>query len=136
MSEAATIEKASLGGHALAAEWLGIPGALGGRDRLRDLITKASPTRAQHIALVVVLAAIEARTGVQTWRRSGCESRYLNALESWGYTLSPVERIARGEKPTASQPGANTPAPTKVSATAAKVPTTKNLPKAKATSAA
>lgn len=101
-----SLQTASTEGHPLATGWLGTPGTLGGRDRIRDLIAKASPARAQHVTLILVLAAIEARTGVQTWRRSGGERRYLTALEFWGYTLSPVEQIARGPKPEPS-PTAN-----------------------------
>lgn len=136
VTESAALEKAAIGGHALATEWLGLDGTLGGRDRLRDLIAKASPARAQHIALVVILAAIEERTGVHTWRRPGSEAGYLGALESWGYALSPVEQIARGEKPTAdAKPGARaTAAPKKPSTTTAK-PSVKKDPE-KATAAA
>jgi ParB family transcriptional regulator, chromosome partitioning protein len=64
-----------------------------------DLIAKAAPSRAQHIALVLALAAREAETGVQTWRRESAERAYLSALESWGYTFSDVEQIARGGAP-------------------------------------
>ncbi|MCF4123014.1 ParB N-terminal domain-containing protein [Antribacter sp. KLBMP9083] len=123
-----SLESASTEGHPLAAGWLGIPGTLGGRDRIRDLIAKAGPARAQHITLVLVLAAIEARTGVQTWRRTGAERRYLTALESWGYTLSPVEQIARGEQPQPEPgPTANRPAP-RTNATRAKATAPKNAP--------
>ncbi|WP_125778262.1 ParB/RepB/Spo0J family partition protein [Antribacter gilvus] len=92
------LDKAGNTGHALAAEWLGTTSQLGTGNRvaLRDLITKATPARAQHIALVLVLAAIEARTSTHTWRHPGNEARYLTALETWGYTLSDVEQIARG----------------------------------------
>lgn len=104
VTEASTIEKAALSGHPLAAEWLGVGGPAGGREKIRALIAKASPARAQHLALVVVLAAIESRTGVQTWRKSGQEATYLGAIESWGYSLSPVEQIARGPKPEPATP--------------------------------
>ncbi|GAA4706740.1 chromosome partitioning protein, ParB family [Promicromonospora umidemergens] len=93
-----SIEKASLGAHGLACEWLGLrtTGGWGSRQALSDLIAKATSARALHIALVLALAAIEERTGLHTWRRSGSESRYLRALEAWGYNLSDVEQIARG----------------------------------------
>jgi ParB family chromosome partitioning protein len=93
-----SIEKASLGAHGLACEWLGLKttGGWGSRQALSDLIAKAIPARALHIALVMALAAIEERTGLHTWRRPGNESRYLLALEAWGYNLSDVEQIARG----------------------------------------
>jgi ParB family chromosome partitioning protein len=93
-----SIEKASLGAHGLACEWLGVKttDGWGSRQALSDLIAKATPARALHIALVMALAAIEERTGLHTWRRPGHESRYLRALEAWGYNLSDVEEIARG----------------------------------------
>ncbi|PUB20846.1 ParB family chromosome partitioning protein [Promicromonospora sp. AC04] len=93
-----SIEKASLGAHGLACEWLGLKttGGWGSRQALTDLIAKATPAHALHIALVLALAAIEERTGLHTWRKPGNESRYLRALEAWGYNLSDVEQIARG----------------------------------------
>lgn len=89
------------GGHAdgisLAGEWLGIkPEGWGGcRDGIRRMIAKASPGRAQHIGLVVILAAMEKGTGTHTWRNA-TGKRYLRALKEWGYTLSEVEQIAAG----------------------------------------
>lgn len=134
VSDTHSLESASTEGHPLAAGWLGTlgtpgtPGTLGGRDRIRDLIAKASPARAQHITLVLVLAAIEARTGVQAWRRPGAERRYLTALESWGYALSPVEQIARGEQPQPDpRPTTNPPAP-RTNTTTAKATAPKNAP--------
>src|SRR5690606_5072732 len=98
-----TLRRAGERGHKLASEWLGIKTEASpyptGRG-LSDLIAKAAPSRAQHIALVLALAAREAETGVQTWRREGTECDYLSALETWGYTLSDVEQIARGQAPT------------------------------------
>ncbi|MFD2796435.1 ParB/RepB/Spo0J family partition protein [Promicromonospora vindobonensis] len=127
VTEASAIEKTALSGHALAAEWLGVGGTFGGRDKVRDLIAKASPARAQQIGLVVVLAAIEDRTGVQTWRKAGREAAYLGALESWGYTLSPVEQIARGPKHEPAAPSV----PAKANTTArAKFDNAKPAPKA------
>ncbi|GAA1874257.1 ParB/RepB/Spo0J family partition protein [Myceligenerans crystallogenes] len=124
VADAGIIEKAANSGHSLAAEWLGVGGTYGGRDKIRALIAKASPARAQHIALVVVLAAIEDRTGVHTWRRAGTEANYLSALEAWGYDLAPVEQIARGPKPTPKTATAKTN-----SATTAKAGNTKPAPK-------
>ncbi|WP_454859657.1 ParB N-terminal domain-containing protein [Promicromonospora soli] len=97
-ADALSIEKASLGAHGLACEWLGLKttGGWGSRQALTDLIAKVTPARALHIALVLALAAVEERTGLHTWRRPGTESRYLRALEGWGYNLSDVEQIARG----------------------------------------
>ncbi|QUC01875.1 MULTISPECIES: ParB/RepB/Spo0J family partition protein [Cellulosimicrobium] len=102
-TETHTLRRAGERGHTLASEWLGIKTETSpyptGRG-LADLIAKATPSRAQHIALVLALAAREAETGVQTWRREGAEQTYLSALETWGYTLSDVEQIARGQAPT------------------------------------
>jgi ParB family chromosome partitioning protein len=122
VSEAYSIEKASQSVHDLAREWLGLStgNRLGGRQALTDLIAKSSPARALHISLVLALAAIEARTGVHTWRRAGYESRYLRALESWGYNLSDVEQIARGPQ--------ETPAARTKQTTAKAAPTTNAAP--------
>lgn len=63
-------------------------------DPLTDAIAKASPARAQHIALVLILATIEHRTGVHTWRNPSPESRaYFTALATWCYGLSDVEYV-------------------------------------------
>jgi ParB family chromosome partitioning protein len=126
VTDGESIQKAYYDGHALAAGWLGATGPIGGRDKIRALLAKASPARALHIALVVAVAAIEARTGIQTWRKPGGEARYLTALESWGYALSPVEQIARGPQPKA-RPTMNPPAP-RENVIKAKVSATKNAP--------
>lgn len=47
--------------------------------------------------------AAQERIDKFTWRGPGKEARYFNALEAWGYTLAPVEEIARGEKPKAAE---------------------------------
>lgn len=61
-------------------------------------LVEATPTRAGHVTLAVVLAAREARAeDVDGWRRpSPIVTSYLIQLEAWGYKLSPVERIAAG----------------------------------------
>ncbi|MFI8528391.1 ParB N-terminal domain-containing protein [Promicromonospora sukumoe] len=106
MVDASSIETASHSAHGLACEWLGLKtiNGRGSRQALADLIGKLSPARALHISLVLALAAIEDRTGVHTWRRAGNESRYLRALEAWGYNLSDVEQIARGPQETPAPP--------------------------------
>ena len=99
-SETAMLDKqGTQNGHRLAATWLGVDsgGGYGARSSIADALAKATPARGQHIALVLVLAAYEARTGTHTWRREGGERDYLAALEAWGYTLSDVEQIARGK---------------------------------------
>lgn len=53
------------------------------------------PTKAAHVILAVALAGVEATTGRSSWRYPDTNvARYLQALADWGYTLSPVERIA------------------------------------------
>lgn len=53
------------------------------------------PTRALHVALAVTLGGIEETTDRWTWRNPNpVKARYLNTIAAWGYTLSPVERIA------------------------------------------
>ncbi|MBE9924822.1 ParB N-terminal domain-containing protein [Cellulosimicrobium cellulans] len=89
--------------HELAAQWLGIKAATStyrGRSQgIAQAAEKATAGRAQHIALVLCLAACETGTGVQSWRREGALAEYLGALESWGYPLSDIEKIARGKAP-------------------------------------
>jgi ParB family chromosome partitioning protein len=59
--------------HRLARALLGLPEHVGyGQpDPLADLVTTAVPAPAQHIALVLALAAIEDGTGTHTWRNPG-----------------------------------------------------------------
>ncbi|MFS0701129.1 ParB/RepB/Spo0J family partition protein [Cellulomonas sp. 179-A 4D5 NHS] len=78
-------------------------------DPLADAVAKASPARAQHIALVLILATIEHRTGVHTWRSPSNEYRvYFTALRTWGYVLSDVERVVLTEpQPPAALPDAD-----------------------------
>ncbi|WP_298461233.1 ParB N-terminal domain-containing protein [uncultured Cellulomonas sp.] len=97
----ATVEKAGrMGGHALARTWLGLPerAGLGQPDPLPVLIATATPARAQHITLVLVLAAMEDSTGTHTWRNVTAADRdYFTALATWGYGLADVEAIVTAE---------------------------------------
>lgn len=83
------IDKASMqSAHRTACTWLGVAD----RAALLDLIAKATPARAQVIALALILAAIEDVTDVHTWRHPSTSTRtYFSALARWGYTLSDVE---------------------------------------------
>lgn len=69
----------------------------------REAIAKAGETatdaRAQLVALLVVLAAYEDNTRVDTWR-SGCgdDRRYFAWLAANGYPLSDVEALAAKKK--------------------------------------
>lgn len=81
--------------------------ARGYRSDAAKLVEK-SPTKAGHVSLAVALSAREARAeDVQGWRSvSPVIASYLLALESWGYKLSPVERIAAGYTDTPEDPAA------------------------------
>lgn len=84
------------GRHRLARVLLGLPehAGYGEPDPLANLLTTATPARAQHIALVLVLAAIEDGTGTHTWRNPGEQDRaYFTALTAWGYSPSDVEAL-------------------------------------------
>ncbi|WP_159796604.1 ParB/RepB/Spo0J family partition protein [Puerhibacterium puerhi] len=91
------LNKAGERGHRLATEWL-TGKADAGRGAVTGLLAKATPARAQHIALVLALAAVEDATDVHTWRNPDTETRrYFTALEGWGYALAEVEQIAKGQ---------------------------------------
>jgi ParB family chromosome partitioning protein len=82
-------------GHPAARDLLGRKDTPLTAAQLADLIEKATEPRAQVLTLAVVLAAYEDTLDVPAWRRpSPAARRYLAALETWGYTLSDVERLA------------------------------------------
>ncbi|HEY0238721.1 MAG TPA: ParB N-terminal domain-containing protein [Friedmanniella sp.] len=84
------VQQAATGGHALARQVLALPEGT----TLTDAISAASPARANQIAVVLVLAAMEDATSVATWRNpTGHDRAYLSALASWGYALADVERL-------------------------------------------
>lgn len=67
------------------------------RQSVAALAGQASDQRAQVIGLGVVLAAIEAATGVHSWRSpSDATQRYFAFLAACGYVLSDVEKLAAG----------------------------------------
>lgn len=82
-------------GNRLAATLLNIePSNSYFSDALADYL-QAHPTKAGHVTLAVVLGGIESSTGRGSWRAPDERvAAYLKALASWGYTLSPVEKIA------------------------------------------
>lgn len=90
---------------AVARTWLNLATYQWGQpDPLNDLIAKATPARAQHIALVLILATIEQATGVHTWRHPDASKRaYFTALATWGYPLSDVESILTADPDTSDQ---------------------------------
>jgi ParB family chromosome partitioning protein len=78
-----------------AAKLLGIED-YSGRDALAAMV-EATPTKAGHVNLAVVLAARENTTSRESWRTPNTtDTAYLLQLEKWGYHLSDVERIAAG----------------------------------------
>ncbi|WP_431031183.1 hypothetical protein [Plantibacter sp. RU18] len=58
-------------------------------------LVEATPTKAAHVTLAVAISAREHHTSRDSWRSTNtADIDYLIQLERWGYTLSPVERIA------------------------------------------
>ncbi|GAA1821466.1 ParB/RepB/Spo0J family partition protein [Agromyces neolithicus] len=88
------VSRAANGGNALAHTLLGIeqPGTFYG-EALAAFV-ESRPTKAQHVSLAVVLAAIEDLTSRETWRRPSVNSyTYFARLAEWGYALSDVEQL-------------------------------------------
>lgn len=66
-------------------------------DHLAGLVAKASDARATHLALVRVLAAIEATIERDSWKYTNdLRARYLTIIAGWGYDLAPIERVMAG----------------------------------------
>ena len=62
-----------------------------------DPIAATQPARAGHVAVAVVLGAIEDSTGRHTWRNPGRDAvAYFEQIAAWGYALSDVEQIVTG----------------------------------------
>lgn len=89
-----------IGGNYLAATLLGVTtGQYGRSSDLTAAIAKASDTRAQVLTLVLVLAGYDNYLSREDWRTvRQSPRRYLTYLASLGYSLSDVERRARGEE--------------------------------------
>jgi ParB family chromosome partitioning protein len=65
-----------------------------------DPVAATQPTRSGHVAVAVVLAAIEDSTGRHTWRNPGRDAvAYFEQIAAWGYPLSDVEHIVLGATP-------------------------------------
>ncbi|GAA0503599.1 hypothetical protein [Microbacterium aurantiacum] len=74
-------------GNTVAASILGITDGHGSA-RIADYLTA-------HVTLALVLGGIEESTSRRNWRGPDARTAaYLNTLAAWGYTLTPVERIA------------------------------------------
>jgi len=71
------------------------------RDDLATLLDGASDKRLTPVTLAVVMAAYEAALDRHSWRHeNGCsEQHYLRYLDTLGYTLCDVERLAAGLQP-------------------------------------
>ncbi|MGV8883566.1 MAG: ParB/RepB/Spo0J family partition protein [Rhodoglobus sp.] len=89
-----TVGSTSRDGNQLAHEVMGLErGGYYDRDKLAGIV-EASPTRAQHVSLAVVLGGIESSMSKATWRNPGTrDALYLNQIAAWGYSLSEVEQI-------------------------------------------
>jgi ParB family chromosome partitioning protein len=62
-------------------------------ETLVDVLAKANDSRAQVIALGLVLGSHEALLSVDSWRRPGfTDARYLAKLTEWGYEPSEIEQ--------------------------------------------
>jgi ParB family chromosome partitioning protein len=97
------LSKALDRGNTVALYLMGLNENLNGRrvsgDDIVALLGTATDARATVVALAVVLAALEAETGVHTWRNpTEGARRYLQALAEWGYSLSDIERVVIGEE--------------------------------------
>jgi ParB family chromosome partitioning protein len=88
------ISAATQDGNLLAHDLLGIERTeYFETDKLATLIAQI-PTKAQHVALAIMLGACESVTSRQTWRTpSPTDAAYFTQLAAWGYTLSDVEQI-------------------------------------------
>lgn len=87
-------EAISHGNH-LAADLLGLTGTDTYYDnRLANYLTD-HPTKTAQVTLAIALGGIEASTDRDTWRSPNPRAAaYLQALNAWGYPLTPVEKIA------------------------------------------
>ncbi|MBT2519076.1 ParB N-terminal domain-containing protein [Streptomyces sp. ISL-90] len=81
-------------GNPLAHTLLGIdPGSGWRADKLAEVI-EATPAKAQHVSLAIVLGGTEENTDKGAWRYpSEDKGAYFAQLAKWGYTLSEVEQI-------------------------------------------
>ncbi len=92
------------GGNSVLHELVGVKT----KDALAEAASRASDGRAQVLALAFVLAAYEAATSNDTWRRhSTGTSRYFAFLAANGYELADVERLCLPKAP--KKATANTP---------------------------
>ncbi|MFB2586982.1 ParB/RepB/Spo0J family partition protein [Herbiconiux liukaitaii] len=88
------VGSAARDGNALAHELMGLErGGYYDRDKLAAVV-EATPAKAHHVALAVILGGIEANTSKMSWRNPNTQDAlYLNQIAAWGYSLSEVEQI-------------------------------------------
>jgi ParB family chromosome partitioning protein len=85
--------------HEMARDLLGLPAGDGSAwsrppEVLEALQHAPTQLRAQQIALILVLGAHEAATGVHTWKQGSQDAAaYFQALAGWGYELSDIEQL-------------------------------------------
>lgn len=85
-------------GQSLSIELLGLEPSTRGRQNspLAERVL-SNPATAGVVTLAIILGQHETGTSKETWRYPTAEFKhYLLQLESWGYSLSPVEKIAAG----------------------------------------
>lgn len=95
-----TVASGLSGGNRLAAVLLGLDAqdSEWGQSPI-DPVAETQPARAGHVALAVMLGAIEASTCKHTWRQpSGTARSYFAQIAAWGYPLSEVEQIVGTNK--------------------------------------
>lgn len=82
-------------GNHLAATLLGLEGIdTYYENRLATYLTD-HPTKAAQVTLAIALGGVEHSTDRNTWRSPNPRAAaYLQALNAWGYPLTPVEKIA------------------------------------------
>ncbi|MCD2444339.1 ParB N-terminal domain-containing protein [Agromyces sp. SYSU K20354] len=88
------VSRAGNNGNVLAHELLGVERPEGYFVEGLAAFVESRPTKAQHVSLGIVLAAIEDQTSRETWRRPSHNSyTYFARLAEWGYALSDVEQL-------------------------------------------
>lgn len=94
LADQGAVEKALRVSHPGVHTLFGDLPAIKDRQAMLTKLGRASSNDAVMMQLTAVLAAYEASTDKDTWRRATADhQRYFAALQAWGYTLSPVEQL-------------------------------------------
>lgn len=94
LADQGAVEKALRFSHPGVHTLFGDLPAIKDRQSILTKLGRASSNEAVMMQLIAVLAAYEAGTDKDTWRRATADhQRYFAALQAWGYTLSPVEQL-------------------------------------------